>query len=393
MTRLTGPRVAVIGAGLLGASTAFHLARRGARVEIVERSAPASGTSGASFARISALHKLPRAYFELNHAGLRAWHDFARSMPALPGLNPGLHLSGPNPPGLYLCGSHVCGDTGDFAEHLRTIEAWGATVRPPSTGQLGPEVGGPVRLGADTLVAQLPEEGWVDVPVMVDALLTAARRDGAVLHLGREIVGMDVTASGPLITLADGGQLAVEAVVNAAGPRSDTVARLVGRRLPLAPSRGLLVDLDITGCPVRPAMVETPQATVRPAGPARVQARADAIDAELNSSDGELAPDAVASWARQVARVVGQVLPSLSRATVVGHRVGIRSMPADGYPSVGAVRDLPGYYEVVSHSGVTLGALLGHLLAEELLTGTRDPLLTPYTPDRFTSAGVRPIVN
>ena len=44
---------------------------------------------------------------------------------------------------------------------------------------------------------------------------------------------------------------------------------------------------------------------------------------------------------------------------------------------------VPGYYEAVTHSGVTLGPLLGRLLAREILEGEVDPLLSSYRPDRF----------
>ena len=60
-------------------------------------------------------------------------------------------------------------------------------------------------------------------------------------------------------------------------------------------------------------------------------------------------------------------------------------MPPDGYPVVGAHPELPGFYTVVTHSGITLGPVLGPLVADELLTGRPVPLLAPYRPDRFSS--------
>ena len=45
--------------------------------------------------------------------------------------------------------------------------------------------------------------------------------------------------------------------------------------------------------------------------------------------------------------------------------------------------DKPGFYVVVSHSGVTLGPLWGHVAAGELLGRTPDPRLAPYRPARF----------
>ena len=48
---------------------------------------------------------------------------------------------------------------------------------------------------------------------------------------------------------------------------------------------------------------------------------------------------------------------------------------------------VPGYYEAVSHSGITLGPVIGRLLAAEVLTRQRDDLLADFRPERFDSPG------
>ena len=58
-------------------------------------------------------------------------------------------------------------------------------------------------------------------------------------------------------------------------------------------------------------------------------------------------------------------------------------MPADGHPSVGSVPSIPGYFEAITHSGVTLAPLIGRALAAEILGQPPNPLFTPYRPDRF----------
>ena len=80
------------------------------------------------------------------------------------------------------------------------------------------------------------------------------------------------------------------------------------------------------------------------------------------------------------------LLPSIGPATVTGVGVAVRPIPADGLSSVGSDSGLPGYYEAVTHSGVTLGPLLGRLLAREILTGAVDHLLAPFRPERFRRA-------
>jgi len=66
-------RVIVIGAGIMGASIAYHMAKRGAQVTLLERDAPAMGTTRNSFAWLNSAGKSPRPYYELNLAGIMGW--------------------------------------------------------------------------------------------------------------------------------------------------------------------------------------------------------------------------------------------------------------------------------------------------------------------------------
>ncbi|MFT5066675.1 MAG: glycine/D-amino acid oxidase-like deaminating enzyme [Yoonia sp.] len=62
-----------------------------------------------------------------------------------------------------------------------------------------------------------------------------------------------------------------------------------------------------------------------------------------------------------------------------------RPMPKDGLPAVGAVGPT-GLYVATMHSGITLGAIMGELIATEVLEGVSNKsadLLTPYRPQRF----------
>jgi glycine/D-amino acid oxidase-like deaminating enzyme len=80
---------------------------------------------------------------------------------------------------------------------------------------------------------------------------------------------------------------------------------------------------------------------------------------------------------------VGSVLCIRDRARVEATRIGVRPMPRDERPMVGAIPGLDGFYVVASHSGVTLGPLWGRIAAAELLDGALDPRLSPYRPTRF----------
>jgi glycine/D-amino acid oxidase-like deaminating enzyme len=46
------------------------------------------------------------------------------------------------------------------------------------------------------------------------------------------------------------------------------------------------------------------------------------------------------------------------------------------------VAGIPGYFEAVTHSGITLAPLIGRSLTAEILKKERDPLLEPFRPER-----------
>jgi glycine/D-amino acid oxidase-like deaminating enzyme len=78
-------------------------------------------------------------------------------------------------------------------------------------------------------------------------------------------------------------------------------------------------------------------------------------------------------------------LPGLANATVTSVRVARRAVPADSMPVAGFDPKLPWLYHLVSHSGVTLSALLSRLVADEIVEGRVDPRLEAYRPARFAA--------
>ena len=71
------PHILILGAGITGACLAHRLATGGARVTILDRAAPASAASGASFGWVNASFFLSDAHFHLRHAALAAHRRLA----------------------------------------------------------------------------------------------------------------------------------------------------------------------------------------------------------------------------------------------------------------------------------------------------------------------------
>ncbi len=362
--------VAVVGAGVVGASIAWRLSQAGARVRVIERSRPAAGTSGATFAWVNASAKSPRDYFELNLAGLREYQRLVEELGGAPWYHPG--------------GNLVWVTEDELPAMQRRVEelcAWGYWAEWRTAREVQRDLEPGLRFpDPATQFVFYPEEAWIDVPLLVSTLLELARSAGAEVIEDDPVVAFE-TASGQVrgLCLESGASLTVDAVVNAAGPWADQVAALLCLPLPLAPSAGLVVRVAVSGEPIH-RVLHTPVVNVRPEGPGHVVLHHRDADAQIGDRRAVEAGDPLCWMLLERAR---QVLDGIEGAEVVGAAVGVRPIPADGRSCIGAVPAVGGYYEAVTHSGVTLGPLIGRLLAQEILTGEVESIAAPFRPDRF----------
>jgi glycine/D-amino acid oxidase-like deaminating enzyme len=381
MTQHPSPRVAVIGAGVIGAAVAQRLAEKGVAVILLDRAEPGSGTTAASYAWVNANRKLPRAYFDLSVAAMEDYRRLAwRLAPA-----PWYHLDG----NLIWFRDPI--RAAALRENVQRLQAWGYAAELLSArvvlADLEPGLAIPDR---ETPVAWFAREGWVDAPTMTRRLVEAVRNAGGRVLTGpdREVVAIgkegDRLSS---VTLRGGQTLPVATVVNAAGPDAGRVAAMVGRHLPMAPQPGMAVRALLPeGGDLLRRPVETDHIAVRPDGPGSVFL-ALPVDAEV-ALDG-MQPGSVPLDDPLVTQMMAwgaEVAPALATARPIAALAGERPIPADGLPSVGTVPGIPGYVEAVTHSGVALAPLIARSLADELLGEPGNPLLAPFRPDRFPLA-------
>ena len=362
--------IIVIGGGIVGASVTYRLALAGARVTLLEAGTLASGTSGASFAWLNANNKPPLAYHILNTGGMAEHRILASEF----GHAPWLHLDG----GM----EWAADDAGHAAlcEKVSRLRQWGyqaETLTPAELRALEPDLVPPP--GA-TEVAYFPAEGYADVPLLVGTLARAAEGAGATIRTGARVTTIERTggrATG--VVTEDGERFAADVVVSCAGRWSDELAHAAGYHLPMEPTTGMLVVTSAAPVRLR-ALLNSPTINIRPDGGGRLRLQATEFD-EITTpamARGPLPEIAHRVYERAVA-----VLPGLAGTAIQAALVGVRSIPGDGYPTVGPVPGVEGMYLVATHSGVTMGPLLGRIAAREITTGAVDPRLAPFRPERL----------
>jgi glycine/D-amino acid oxidase-like deaminating enzyme len=374
-------RVLVIGAGVVGASIAYRLAGRGVRVTLLERALPGGGTSASSFAWVNSNEKPPLAYHRLNAESLLAHRrlrdDLQADLRSGPAGQPGiawLHEGG----GLEWAVTEE--GRARLLEKAGRLQAWGYRIEVidvPAVRALEPHL----RLDGLTAATFCPDEAWVDAPAMVACLVAAAQAQGAEVRSGTAGEVRAFEHDGDRVAgvrVASGERLVGEHVVVAAGRWTDRVAGLAGIEVPLAPTCGLLAVTSVIDRGVS-RVVHVPGMHFRPDPSGGLVLQSGATDATV-TMETPADPD-LPGCKELLARLV-HFLPAAASARIVAARVGVRPMPADGYPIVGPVEARPGLYLAVTHSGVTLAPLLGEIVATELATGTPDPRLASFRPAR-----------
>jgi glycine/D-amino acid oxidase-like deaminating enzyme len=377
----------VIGAGVLGVCVAVRLAEAGIRVTLLEQDQPGRAATRSSFAWLNANEKAPRAYHDLNYAGMRAWAGLSASLGGAAWYRPAGNIE---------WAANASGRA-QLAARVRRLSGWGYPahlIDVAETAELEPSLRLPRSV---TDVAWFPDEGYLLTERLVSQLVGLAVRHGATLLTGEagRVVGLDAAGGAvQAVRTATGQLIPADAVVCCAGRWVPELAALAGAACPVplvpwaepgATAPGLVVRAGPVSPPGLARVVHAPEVYLRPHSGGLVHLEAPDAAVDLHTPEAD-----VRGWAEELLWRARLVVRGLESANVTGYRVCVRPMPADSQSIVGWLPGADGLYVAVTHSGVTLGAHLAQLITSELVTGTAPTELAPYRPDRFTATTPAP---
>jgi D-amino-acid dehydrogenase len=364
-------RVVVIGAGILGASTAWHLARAGASVTVVDAGLEGRATAaGAGIVCPWVSGVGDRAFYELYVAGAAYY----------PALVEALAAQGERDLGYRRCGALlVSDDPGELAALERF--ALGRRAGWPEMGEVS-------RLSPADASALFPplraEFGGVHVAGgarvdgrrMTASLLRAARGFGAESIEG---VAEPVLRDGRVRGARVGGRM-IEAdrVVVTAGAWAPGLLRPLGIALPIALQLGKIMHLRLAGLDTADWPVVLPQSDHYLVG---FEGGRIVVGATRETGAGFDYRVTAGGQAEVLARALS-VAPGLGDATVIETRVGFRPVGPGVRPLLGTVDAVPGLLvgNGLGAAGLTIGPLAGRLLAEAALGEETMLDLAPFDP-------------
>ncbi|MBO9124219.1 MULTISPECIES: NAD(P)/FAD-dependent oxidoreductase [unclassified Rhizobium] len=375
MTDNTISSAVIIGAGIFGVSTGVQLARRGIRVTILNDGPPANGASGRSLSWLNSARMRSEPYHHLRMAGIDRYRTLAARFPDADWLR----FDG----GLTWDADDARNEI-DAAFRYEVSLAYDAQWL-PAAAVAGVTSGIDARAITRQGAIFNPGEGWVDLPTLIGLLLKEFSALGGVLVTEQGAARVLVEGGRAVgAETAKGGRFLANAVVLATGPAVPRMAAENGQTIGDGTPVALLVQTRPLAHPLR-AVLNTPRVAVRPAPGGSFSLDADwAADegVRLRADGGYHIDEAVVDALLTEAAKVMEGNPKLEVASI---GVGGKPIPGDGEPVVGALKAIPGYYVAFSHSGATLGLIVGELLAHEIATGAEHPMLATFRPERFAS--------
>ncbi len=382
VTSSTDLRVVVVGAGIVGVSTAWFLRRAGVDVRIVEAVAPSAGATGSADGAVSVASKRPGPLMRAALAGIRLYRDLATDG--------------------VLAGRFTTRST--FLVAVDDTEAAVLDTHGEALAAAGVSV---ERLGRDALRALAPSLG--------DTARSAVEVRGEGHAIGYDIVRRLITTGGLRIERRAGvlglrrasddgrllgldteqGPIDADVVVVAAGGGS---ASLLGLDGVLVPRRGQLLVTEraphlAAGLPgaimsARYLLAKASAETTAAPSPRGYGLVIDPLGTGqfliggTRENDEERRVTDLEAVAHILADAVA-LMPGLADVRLLRSFAGLRTAVVDGLPLVGRLTGGVWVATGFEGDGICLGPLMGRCIADAILGRPTEIDLAPFDPARF----------
>ncbi len=351
--------VIIIGGGIMGASTAFSLARRGVtNVLVLERRQVASGATGKSSGLVRMHYTNPIE----TQLAFRAFQWF-KHWDEIVGGDCGFVQTGV----LRLATPDL---VPKLQANVRMQQDIGVNTRVVSRAEIDHIQPG-LWLDDIEAAAYEPESGYADPSSTAFALMNAARAQGVRLRTNTEVTRILTTGSRVTGVETNQGQFAAPVVLIAANAWSLPLLQSVGQELPLYVERHEVVVAE------RPPAAAAPHVTILD-GPLDLYFRIEGSSLTLiGTGSGEPAdPDAysettTAAHVERVGERIARRFPAMHDAGVRRSLVGIYDMTPDDLPVLDRVPGTDGLFCAVGFCGhgFKISPAVGAVMAELITTG------------------------
>jgi sarcosine oxidase subunit beta len=363
--------VAIIGGGIMGASTAYHLARRGcAGVVILEKDLLAQASTGLSAGGIRQQFSHP-ANIRLSKEAVRVFERFEEDF--------GVDMEFRQVGYLFLAQSEDVWQ--EFLTNVETQRQQGVPVEALTVDEI--KYRWPYLNGDDLRGGTFcPEDGYADPYMAAMGFANAARRLGVRIEEQTRVTAIHVEGSKVRGLETTRGPISTPVVVNVAGPWGGEVAHMSGLDLPVKPYRRqvfMTQAFDAIPKPVPMILDIEPAFYFRGEGPGVLMGMSDPHEPSSFHTNVDY------RFLEQVIDAAVHRAPILEEAEILRGWGGLYAITPDDNPIIGALPAAEGLFCAIGFSGhgFQQAPTVGRILSELILDGQTGFDLSPFAHDRF----------
>jgi sarcosine oxidase subunit beta len=364
--------VVIVGGGVMGVSTAYHLAIRGCRNIVLLERAPFLGSEATGKCAGGIRYQFSTDInVKLSLLSLPMLARFEEEL----GQEIDLRWTG------YLFLLDNPADLATFRANVAMQNRLGVpsqVLSPKQVGDLVPLfylddiVGGAYHAG----------DGLADPGGVVQGYAAGAQRAGARLFTGVSAIAIDVQDGRVTGVVTPDGRIATPAVVNAAGPWAGQVAALAGVDLPIVPLRRQIIATTLAGVPTDfPFVIDFSRSLYFHREGQGI------LTGQSNPNEKPGFDQSVDhAWTELHLEQAMMRFPLMERAGLLREWAGLYEVTPDAHPVIDGLSDPAGFYVVAGFSGHGFmhGPIAGKLIAEIILDGRASSLdLHPLRLSRF----------
>ncbi|WP_037364666.1 NAD(P)/FAD-dependent oxidoreductase [Nakamurella lactea] len=412
----TGPdRVVVIGAGMVGLSTAWYLQERGVETVVLDRSGVAAGSSWGNAGWISPGLSIPLAEPGILRYGIKALLDkdsplyvpfkfdpklwrfmlgFARrctartwrrtmasyvpvnrmAIDAYDELAAG-GVQSPTHEAPIMAAFRKAVDSRALVKEIEQIREAGLDLETESIDGAALRTAVPIVAPEVEMAVKISGQRYINPGEYADSLASAVQDRGGQLNTGAAVRTIRHAGDGFVVELFGGEPVSGDAVVLATGAWLPELARQYGVKVPMVAGRGYSFSVPVAQTVPGPVYFPHERMACTPLGDRlRVAGTMEFRDVDAPLDLGRV---------ESIVRAGRPLLTGVDWDDRHDVWVGGRPVTVDSLPLVGATRT-PGIYTAGGHGmwGISLGPLTGKLLAEQIVTGVTPDPLRPFDPLR-----------
>ncbi|MCD0501670.1 NAD(P)/FAD-dependent oxidoreductase [Bordetella petrii] len=379
--------VVVIGAGVMGSSVAFHLARLGtANVLLLDRGTIGAGTTAQS----SGILRTHYSIRENADLARHSWQIFSRFTDYLGDDDASC--------GLVKCGYLIAAPEGDKLDALRaTLQQQREqgiaveTLDPPQARRLLPIA----QFDDAALIGYEPEAGFADAYMTAASFARAARRAGVTVREHVQVENLLIDRGRVTGVSTSTGDFHAATVISTQNVWTPELATWTGHGLPLAPERHAVLALECQAAryaysmPVFKDLASPGMLYCRSYGGSQMMVAEGVAGEKLDTLEleqGDVSMDYIADIGGQVAAR----FPAYEAAGIASSWTGVYDVTPDWNPVLGRLPGIEGLvvgYGFSGH-GFKLSPMVGRILAQEALGLPTDVSLAPYSIQRFSTGAL-----